>query len=222
MRAMAACAVAVLAAAPARAVLAQASVTASIVSEYSARGVSLSEGRPSPQVRVDVDSARGWYGGALAARVALPDSAANVQLVAYGGYARRLDGALSWEAGALDVSFPGGEQYRYREVYAGLAGDRTEGRVYFSPAYYGGGRTMYAELNTSWPLRDRLTLTGHVGLLHPFGGSDDDARNRLDLRLGLALDAGPCNLQFALIAGAPGRHRREAARALAVSVSYSY
>lgn len=218
----AACAVVALAAAPMRPVLAQASVSASIASEYSARGVSLSEGRPSPQLRVDLDSKSGWYGGALAARVALPDSAANVQLIAYGGYAQRLFAGTSWEAGALDVSFPRGEQYRYREVYFGLAGDRTEGRIYFSPAYYGGGKTVYAELNASYPLRDGVSLTGHAGLLHPSGDAGDDARDRLDLRLGLAVDAGRCNLQVALIAGAPGRHRREAARALAVSASYSY
>jgi hypothetical protein len=26
---------------------------------------------------------------------------------------------------------------------------------------------VYAELNASWPLRERFTLIGHLGLLHP-------------------------------------------------------
>src|SRR5438067_2194942 len=66
---------------PAARAQASASASASIASEYSSRGVSLSRGRPAPQLRVDLDSDAGWYGGALLARVALPDSAANLQVV---------------------------------------------------------------------------------------------------------------------------------------------
>jgi uncharacterized protein (TIGR02001 family) len=200
--------------------LAQTSVSASITSEYSVRGISLSRGRPAPQVRLDVDGAAGWYAGAMASRIALLDSESNIQLIAYGGYAQRLPSGFTWEAGALKVWFPGDESYRYHEFYAGLARDRVGGRLYVSPSYYGGGSTAYAELNGSYPLRDRTTLIGHVGLLHPFGGGE--ARNRLDLRLGIAVDVGNCNLQLALLASGPRRGGPAAARALVLSAMYAF
>jgi hypothetical protein len=77
------------------------------------------------------------------------------------------------------VSFQPDREYQYHEFYAGLAHDHVEGRVYFSPSYYGGGKTMYAELNASWPLRDRFTLVGHLGVLRPFENSGEDERKRL-------------------------------------------
>jgi uncharacterized protein (TIGR02001 family) len=201
---------------------AQANVSATITSEYSARGLSLSRGRPVPQLRVDYDSTHGWYAGALASRVAFPYSDANVQVIAYGGYGRRLSAGLAWEAGALNVSFRPDREYQYHEFYAGLARDRVEGRVYFSPSYYGGGKTVYAELNSSWPLRERVTLIGHLGLLHPLGDSSEEARSRLDLRLGVGMEVGNCNIQLAVLASAPRRHGPEAARALALSATYAF
>jgi uncharacterized protein (TIGR02001 family) len=201
---------------------AQASVSASIASEYSARGMSLSQGRPAPQLRLDYDGPRGWYAGAMASRVDFRYSDADVQLIAYGGYGARLSSGLAWEAGALKVSFRPDREYQYHEFYAGLSRDRVEGRVYFSPSYYGGGKTVYGELNASWPLRDRFTLVGHLGVLHPFGGSGEQARNRLDLRLGLGLEVGNCNLQLAVLASAPRRRSFEAARALALTATYAF
>jgi uncharacterized protein (TIGR02001 family) len=201
---------------------AQASVSASIASEYSARGMSLSQGRPAPQLRVDYDGPQGWYAGAMASRVAFPYSDTNVQVIAYGGYGRRLSSGLAWEAGALHVSFRPDREYQYHEFYAGLAHDRVEGRVYFSPSYYGGGKTMYAELNASRPLRDRFTLVGHLGVLHPFENSGEDERKRLDLRLGLGVEVGNYKLQLAVLASAPRRRGPDAARALALSATYAF
>jgi uncharacterized protein (TIGR02001 family) len=204
---------------------AQTSVSASITSEYSARGMSLSRGRPAPQLRVDYDGAHGWYAGAMASRVALPDSDsdANVQVIAYGGYTGRLSSGLVWEAGALNVSFRPDQEYQYHEFYAGLSRDRVEGRLYFSPSYYGDGKSVYAELNASWPLRERFTLTGHLGLLHPLeDSSDEEVRNRLDLRLGVGVEVGNCNLQLAVMASAPRRRGPDAARALALTATYAF
>jgi uncharacterized protein (TIGR02001 family) len=202
--------------------LAQTSISASIASEYSARGRSLSQGRPAAQLRVDYDSSQGWYAGAMASRVEFPYIDAGVQLITYGGYGSRLSSGLAWEAGALNVSFRPDRKYQYHEFYGGLTRDRVEGRLYFSPSYYGGGKTVYAELNASWPLRDRFTLIGHLGLLHPFGDSDGDARNRLDLRLGLGMKVGNYNFQLAVLGSAPHRRGPNAARALALSATYAF
>lgn len=206
-----------LAAAPASAQLA---ASAMLLSDYSVRGMSLSRGRPEPQLRVDYDASDGWYAGALASGVALADSDASLQALAYGGYAHRLPTGISWEAGLLDASFAHGAQYRYHEFYAGLAREGLSARIYYSPAYYGEGKTLYGELNGAWPLPGRLSLNGHVGLLHPLGDGGDDARQRLDLRLGLGMDYGDLNLQLALIAAAP--RGREAARKLALGLTYGF
>jgi uncharacterized protein (TIGR02001 family) len=201
---------------------AQLSGSASATSEYVQRGRSLSKGRLAPQLRLDYDAASGWYGGALLSRAALPYSDANAQLVAYGGYTRQLAPGMAWEAGALDASFVGDQEYHYHEFYAGLSRDGIAGRVYFSPSYYGGGKTLYAELNGSWPLRERLSLVGHVGLLHPFSADHEEDRQRVDLRIGLGYDVGAWNLQVAWVASGPRRHGPDEPRALSVSASWGF
>jgi hypothetical protein len=81
---------------------------------------------------------------------------------------------------------------------------------------------VYAELNGSTPLRDGLALVGHMGLLNPLGSAEDEARRRVDLRVGLSLDSGNWNLQLALLANLPRRHGAEAPRALHLSASYGF
>jgi uncharacterized protein (TIGR02001 family) len=203
--------------------LAQAQLGGSValVSDYSVRGMTLSQGHPEPQLRIDYDTSDGWYAGALAAGVKLPYSDASVQLLTYGGYARQLPAGLSWEAGALNASFTGGKEYRYHEFYAGLARDGLSARIYYSPAYYGEGNTLYGELNGAVPLRDKLTLTAHIGLLHPFGEGGDEARQRVDARVALGMDAGDLNLQIALVAATPSA-RHEAARKVALSATLAF
>lgn len=208
---------AILAASPARA---QLSGSAALVSDYGVRGMTLSRGRPEPQLRLDYDASAGWYGGAFASGVALPDSDARLQLLGYGGYARRLPSGLTWEAGLLNASFPGDTEYRYHEFYAGLTRGGIGARLYYSPAYYGQGKTVYAELNGAWPLQGRLTLSGHVGLLHPFGDGGIEARHRIDARLALGVDLGRLNLQFAVVAATPAGH--EAARKVAVGATLGF
>ena len=203
---------------PARA---QAGASVTLVSDYVVRGMSLSQGRPVPQLRLDLD-AGAWYAGALVSRVRYAGSDAGAQLLAYAGYARRLPSGLSWEAGALRSTFPGDRAYGYDELYAGLAGDRVAGRVHVSPSYYGDAPTVYAELDGSAPLRDGLALVGHLGILQPLAKAEDEARRRIDLRVGLSLDSGNWNVRLALLANIPRRQGPDAPRALQVSASYGF
>ncbi|MDB5951730.1 MAG: hypothetical protein JWR65_3585 [Massilia sp.] len=197
----------------------QASASLSMASEYSVRGVSLSSGRPAPQLSLAYDAAQGWYAGAFAAPgLTLGRRAGVTQLIAYGGYARRLAPGLSWEAGASSTSFRHAAEYNYRELYAGLAFDRVEGRVYLAPAYYGyGGRAAYGELNGFYPLREHLKLIAHIGALHAQAAT---ARGRIDLRLAIGYDSRDCNVQLAWLAS-NGRDTR-APRALSLSVTHSF
>jgi uncharacterized protein (TIGR02001 family) len=206
----------------------QASASVSLVSEYSVRGVALSARRPAPQLSLAYDWAQGWYVGAFAApRLSLGGSADVTELVAYGGYARRLGSGLSWEAGASSTSFRHASEYNYRELYAGLASDRLSARVYLAPAYYGyGGHVAYAELNGFYPLRDHIKLIGHVGVLHGLRGPVAQWRDRIDMRLAIGFDAGACNVELAWLGkagAAPGLERGDRTpRALALSASYSF
>lgn len=207
----------------------QASASVSLTSEYSVRGVALSDGRPAPQLSLSYDGAQGWYAGAFAAaRLALGERSDVSMLVAYGGYARRLANGLSWEAGASSSAFTHASEYNYREFYAGLASDRISARVYLAPAYYGyGGRVAYAELNGFYPLRERIKLIAHIGALHGLRGPLAKARDRIDLRLAIGFDAGDCNVQLAWLGSArigSGTSHGNAGspRAMAISASYSF
>jgi uncharacterized protein (TIGR02001 family) len=198
----------------------QASASVSLASEYSVRGVSLSDGRPAPQLSFAYDTAQGWYAGAFAApRLTLAKHSGVTQLIGYGGYAHRLASGLSWEAGASRTAFEQASSYNYGEIYAGLASDRIAGRVYFAPAYYGyGGRTVYGELNGFYPLREHIKLVAHFGALHAQAAA---ARDRIDLRLAVGYDTGDGNVQLAWLA----RNQRggpRSPRALSLSATYSF
>ncbi|MDB5755046.1 MAG: hypothetical protein JWR56_1474 [Massilia sp.] len=213
----------------AHAAWAQASASVSFTSEFSVRGVSLSDGRAAPQLSFSYDGAQGWYAGAFAApNLHLGQRSDLTELITYGGYAHQLTSGLSWEAGASSTAFRNASDYNYREVYVGLASDRISGRLYLAPAYYGyGGPVAYGELNGFYPLRDRIKLIAHIGALHRLHGQASGAPDHVDLRLAISYDAGACNVQLAWLGGASigsGTVRRDdrSPRALALSASYSF
>jgi uncharacterized protein (TIGR02001 family) len=212
--------IAVSTASVAPAAQAQTGITVGVASEYSLRGLSLSDGRPVLQLRVDHDTNGGWYAGGFASNVALPASAARAAVIAYAGRARRLGATLSWDAGLSQAVFVGEGRLNYREFYAGLNGERCGARIAFSPDYYGAGRTAYIELNGAHPLGEGLSLVGHAGWLHWFR-YDGGARSRLDLRAAIAAELGNASVQL----GWQARQRDPAlrvARAHALFASLSY
>ena len=172
----------------------QTSADLTLVSEYAVRGVALYT-RPAPQLRVDHDSDSGWYAGAFASPVTL-DGRDQGQLIAYGGRAERLTSTLSWDAGFSRTMFLRDGWYDYHEFYAGLTLGRASARLFYSPAYYGAGRSAYLDLNDAWPLGDRLRLALHAGVLHPVGTEYGTARERVDMRLALAYEVGDYSLQL--------------------------
>jgi uncharacterized protein (TIGR02001 family) len=199
------------------AALAQTSASISLTSEYSVRGVSLSDGRAAPQLSLAYDAPQGWFAGAFAApRLAVGERRDVTQVVTYGGVARRLPSGLSWEAGISNYTFLHAAEYGYREAWAGIASDRLSARLSLAPAYYGfGGRVAYAEVNGFYPLREHVKLIGHVGALHGVRGPE-----RLDMRVGVGFDLGDCNLQLAWLAGV--HTQAPVPRALALTASYSF
>ncbi|AWG45950.1 MULTISPECIES: TorF family putative porin [unclassified Massilia] len=175
---------------------AQTSGSLALVSEYTVRGISLSAGHPALQLRIDHDLENGWYAGGFASPATLGERD-QTQLIVYGGRAGRLASGLGWDAGISRSAFLRDHRYDYTEFHAGLALDRASARLFLSPAYYGGERTAYLDLNAFQPLDEQLRLTFHAGLLHGLGGYAE-SHNRADLRIGLASTIGDCTVQVGL------------------------
>jgi uncharacterized protein (TIGR02001 family) len=176
---------------------AQTSFDITAVSEYAARGAALGSA-PALQLRVEHDAESagfaGWYVGAFASPATI-EGRRQGQLIAYAGHAQRLTSTLSWDAGVTRTAFTrdGGEA-NYHEFYAGLALQRGTLRLFYSPAYYGEGRSAYLDLNAAYPLTGRLHLALHAGLLHPFGAYPG-ASGGSDARIALGANVGDVSLE---------------------------
>jgi uncharacterized protein (TIGR02001 family) len=177
---------------------AQTSGSVSLVSDYRFRGESLSDGDPEPQFSVSYDHPSGWYAGAFASGVKLGAIRDDTQANAYAGYAGRLNSRASWELGFTKSIFIRTERLNYQETYAGIAFDNLEGRVYFSPDYFGRRvPTVYMEINGSYPLSERLRLTAHFGALSDQADHDGlgNATQR-DYRIGFSTSFANWNVQL--------------------------
>lgn len=176
----------------------QTSYDLTLASQYAARGALLDD-RPALQVRVehDVETARfaGWYVGGFASPIII-EGRAQGQLIAYAGRAQRLTSTLSWDAGVTRTAFTrDGGDADYHEFYAGLALPRANVRLFYSPAYYGEGRTVYLDLNGGYAINDDVHVSVHAGYLHPFGTYPGAAGGGADLRIALGTEIGPVNVE---------------------------
>jgi uncharacterized protein (TIGR02001 family) len=177
----------------ARGACAQTSADLTLVSEYAMRGMSLNPD-PALQLRVDHDADGGWYTGAFASPIKLYGRGQGL-LIVYGGRAAPLTSRLSWDAGVSRTVYLRNHEVDYHEFYAGLTLDRVSARLSYSPAYFGGGRTAYLDVNTGVPLGERVSLALHGGILHPFGDYRRSGHDRVDLRAALAYDTADWRLQ---------------------------
>jgi uncharacterized protein (TIGR02001 family) len=185
-------ALALLGAAPA---FGQTSASLTLLSEYSARGVAL-DTRPTPQLRLVHDTDGGWYGGGFASSARL-EGRRQAQFTVYGGRARQLGSTLSVDAGFSRSTFSRARHLGFTEFYAGMTHGRLGARLFYSPAYYGEGRTLYLDLNGACPLGDKLSLSIHGGFLRPVG-SYEGAHDAADARIALATELGDYRLQAGL------------------------
>ncbi|SFV00636.1 conserved hypothetical protein [Pseudoduganella namucuonensis] len=196
----AAVAVALLCCWQAREAGAQLTGSVGVVSDYLYRGSSLSQGKPAAQLTLAYDSPDGWHAGVFAARVKLAGAArGSMQYIGYAGYARRLASGLSWDAGAAHYAYKPDSTQDYQELHAGLAADRVNARIAYSPDYLGLGiPTAYAEMNGSYPLWRDVSLFAHAGYLASLSASPlfGDMR-QMDGRVGLGAELGGFRWQLA-------------------------
>jgi uncharacterized protein (TIGR02001 family) len=184
-------------------VFAQISGTASLVSNYRFRGISLSENKPAAQLGITYDDAQGWYAGGFASTTRFATSSAiGLQAVPFVGYAWRA-GGLTWEAGADYSAFTGAtRRYSYPEVFLGAASENVSTRLYYSPRYFGqNSGSIYGEINGTQLLIDRVRLLAHIGVLR---SNDENAyygsREVLfDGRVGVGIDFDQFNVQVSWV-----------------------
>jgi uncharacterized protein (TIGR02001 family) len=148
---------------------AQFSGSASLLSDYRYRGVSLSDNEPAAQLTVVYDDASGWYAGAFASTIRFgATSSRGVQSIVFAGYAWRASEGWSYEVGITHSRshVSGSPSYSYSEIYAGFAAGGLSGRLYYAPSYFGDrSDIVYAELNGAHAFNDRIRLVAHVGAL---------------------------------------------------------
>jgi uncharacterized protein (TIGR02001 family) len=190
---------------------AQVSGTVTWTSDYRWRGISLSDDAPALQLGLAYDTAGGWYAGAMVSSVRRPfGTEADLQAMTYAGYARRMRGNLSWDAGAEYVALVGESAYNYPEFHVGLASQRLGARLSYAPRYPDlDVPTVYAEFDGNQPLGRRLRLLGHVGWLHRSGDGpgDDESDTSVDAQVGLGIALEPFDLRIAW-SKASGRDER--------------
>lgn len=184
-------------------VAAQFSGSASLLSDYRYRGISLSHDKPAAQLTVAYDDASGWYGGAFASTIQLLYPTRELQLVSFVGYARRFPSGLSWETGADYSAVTGPLSYSYPEVYVGIASENVSARLYYAPRYFGQeSSVIYGEVNAAKPLLDRVRLVAHGGVLR--NGNHGAYNQRpdhfvFDASVGVAFDFDQFNLQLSWV-----------------------
>jgi uncharacterized protein (TIGR02001 family) len=184
---------------------AQFTVTASVVSDYRFRGVSLSDDKPAAQISVNWDDPGGWYAGAFASTVQLHNEATTTgQGLVYLGTTLPAGEGFNWDFGAIYSAFSEDRGYDYGEAYAGINSRSLAARLHFSPNYFGFGRSsLYGELNGTFALGDGFVLLGHVGVLVPTdsgnGSSTSTTRNPVDARFGVGAEIAGFNVEVAWV-----------------------
>src|SRR5262249_39183515 len=112
-----------------------------------------------------------------------------VQAIAFGGYTWREPSALSLEAGADYVVVTAAPRYDYPEVYGGFAFQNVNGRLYYSPRYFGRDAAAYAEVNVAHAVLEHVRLLAHAGVLGgPVTKRGNSSGPVLDAAAGVALD----------------------------------
>jgi uncharacterized protein (TIGR02001 family) len=182
---------------------AQVSGSASIVSNYRYRGVSLSDNDPAAQAALVYDHPQGFYAGAFASTVKIGYPTSNeVQGIFFAGFARKTPFGATWEAGIVYSGFTGATSYAYPELLAGAAYEKISARLHYSPNYYGRGLdAIYGEIDAVHRLLDHMQLVAHVGVLwtnarNIYGEAFDSI---VDGRAGVVFDFDGFNVQLSWV-----------------------
>lgn len=145
--------------------------SASIVSQYRLRGISLSDEDIAVQGGVTISHASGFYAGSWASSLAGYGSlgGANVELDVFGGYATTL-GRTTLDGGLIWYFFPGTDGNQYAEVYAsvshpiGPVNAKLGANYAFKRRSIGDADNLYVFGDLNLPIEGTpIALKGHLG-----------------------------------------------------------
>ena len=183
---------------------AQISGTASVLSDYRYRGITLSGKKPAAQLGVTYDDPLGWYAGAFGSTTRFtPPLGSGSQAMVFAGFASRLSSGVSLEAGGDYSMFDNAARYNYGETFLGVAGENLSVRIHYSQKYYGQrANSVYGEINYAQPLIDRVRLSLHAGFLRTgedsgYGSGPD--RRIWDGRIGCGVEFDLFQLELAWV-----------------------
>ncbi len=129
-----------------------------VTSDYVFRGISQTNAKPA--VQGGVDYAKGlFYAGTWASSV---DFANGYEVDLYAGV-RPVIGKTSFDFGVFTYQY-GGTGFNVTEIKAAVSHPFYKGTI--GAAYYGNvdyGSTFYYEVNGSYPLTDKLSVSGAIG-----------------------------------------------------------
>jgi uncharacterized protein (TIGR02001 family) len=211
---------------------AQISASASLVSDYRFRGISLSDGQPALTVSLAYDHSSGAYAGvSLIGQDTAHDGARMLGNIEYIGYATRKSMGLSWDVGIHNENLTAyaDKKYvlHYTELYAGMTSNNFSTHLYYSPNYLKAGAiTLYADLDGALRPASQWRLFGHVGVQTPLGPPDiqPNRRERYDFRAGIAREFQRCevDLAWATTSLTPANQVLPSRAGLVLSVSYFF
>lgn len=180
-----------------------------VVSDYRARGVSASAGKPALQVESAVAHHSGLYASVWASSMA-DNGGANVEIDTFAGISRRL-GPIKADVGVMAFLYPGAGDLNYYEIQGALGFAVGKAELALNLAYgphqrgFGGQDNLYAELTGQVPLGETpVALQGGIGIEHGYFGD-----SKIDWRLGATytfngFDLGVTYVDTARSFGMPG------------------
>ena len=178
---------------------AQVSASVAALSDYRFRGISQSDNNPALQATLAFDHTTGLFASAFASSVDFGGgSDANVETVLAAGYAARCILTCRGKRALCTTAIRARALARtdYAEGFAGVTWRNVNARFHVTPHYFGGGRSaLYAELNATFALSERLAVTAHAGFARITG-----LYNRLDVSTSILIDLRHATLELAAVA----------------------
>lgn len=183
-----------------------------VASQDRFRGYSVSDGYPATTLSVSYDDAGGaYFDASVTGSGTLSHGVHRYRFEENAGYALRLPGGPTIDAGIVHADYSGYWIYHkkvvYTELYAGLIAGKLSAHLHYAPNYYQRGvTTLYADVDGSVALMPHLRATGHVGLLRQLKGVREQAgRLTHDWSIGAVTDVGYFSFQLTLASGANKR-----------------
>jgi len=183
-----------------------------IASQDRFRGYSVSDGYPAATLSLSYDDARGpYFEASVMAAGTGSEGIKRYRFEENAGYALRIAGGPTIDAGIVHADYSGyriyGRRAVYTEVYAGLVMGHVSTHLHYAPNYYQWGvAALYGDIDGSLDLTPHLRAIGHVGLLRQTDGSHEPAgRLTHDWSIGTVRDFGPLSVQASLVSGSNKR-----------------